>query len=66
MNGTDMCFVCRRVDSRENLGAWSVGEELHAVHLECWLRAYDSRPQRSESRDVKSVDPREHGSEQTS
>lgn len=54
MERTGMCFLCRRVDSQKNLGAWLVGEERHAVHLECWLASYDRRSQRRGSRDVDS------------
>jgi hypothetical protein len=66
MNETDMCFVCRHVDSRANLGAWLDGDALRAVHLECWLAAYDSRRPHPESGDVDSRRPWQHGSEQAS
>ena len=66
MNGNDQCFVCGRVDSRANLGAWLVGDERRAVHLECWLESYDSPSPRRESRDANSQHPRQRGGEQAS
>jgi hypothetical protein len=41
MNWNDMCFICRRVEPRQNLGAWFVGDKRRVVHLECWLSSYD-------------------------
>ena len=46
MNGTDICFICHRTDSHENLTAWIVGEQRHAVHLECWISWYEQRTPR--------------------
>ena len=66
MDGDDRCCVCGRTDSRANLGAWLAGDQLRAVHLECWLAAYDpSSPQR-ESRDKDSRRPPQRGKEQAS
>ena len=66
MTGNETCFVCLRVDSRENLGAWLVGDERRAVHLECWLALYDPGSPRRESGDITSRRPWEPGSEQAS
>ena len=46
MNGTDMCFICRRTDSNENLGVWLVRDQRLVVHLECWLAWYEQRTAR--------------------
>jgi hypothetical protein len=58
MNGTDMCFICRRLDSHESLAAWFVGNQRLVVHLECWIAWYEQR------RD--SSPPGQHNSEQAS
>jgi hypothetical protein len=66
MSRNEMCFVCRRVDSLDNLGAWLVGDELRAVHLECWLASYDPRGAQRDSRDVDPRRPWPPDSEQAS
>ena len=49
MTSSDICFVCRRGDSHENLGVWLVGDAVRPVHLECWLASYDARSATDES-----------------
>jgi hypothetical protein len=49
MNGTDVCFICRRLDSDENLAAWFVGDQHLVVHLECWVAWYEQRAPRGKA-----------------
>ena len=66
MTRNDICFVCRRRDSHENLGVWLVGDAVRPVHLECWLASYDPRSAPDESGDVSARDPWERGGDQAS
>jgi hypothetical protein len=66
MTRTDICFVCRRGDSQENLGVWLVGDAVRPVHLECWLASYDPRSATGESGDAGARDPWEREGDQAS
>jgi hypothetical protein len=66
MDWNEICFLCHRADSNDKLGAWLVGDERRAVHLECWLATYDQQNPRRESRDVESRRSSPHGGEEPS
>ena len=66
MNGNEACFICRRVDSQENLGAWFVHDERLPVHLECWLGWYEQRTPRGRAPGRESNPPGQHDSEEAS
>jgi hypothetical protein len=66
MNGSDVCFICRRTDSEENLSAWFVGNQRLLVHLECWMAWYEQRTPRGRAPRRDSNAPREDESDQAS
>ncbi len=37
----ETCALCRTADHSRNLSVWLVSDERKAVHLDCWLAAYD-------------------------
>jgi hypothetical protein len=66
MNGTDMCFICRGIDSHANLGVWFVGNQRIVVHLECWLAWYEQRSPRGKAPGRDPSPPGQRDSEQAS
>ena len=66
MNGNEPCFICRHIDSPENLGVWFIRDRRVLVHLECWLAWYEQRTPRGRAPGRDSSRPPQRDSEEAS
>ena len=66
MNENEACFICRRIDVRENLGVWAIRDRRFVVHLECWVAWYEQRTPRGRALKPDSSPPSQQDNEEAS